>query len=63
MEKIQSEIKKLETENKKMRIANKRLIRSIEEKRKKIIENGILIDKNNKKIERLVRLIEKKKGG
>ena len=35
MEKIQSEIKKLETENKKMRIANKRLIRSIEEKRKK----------------------------
>lgn len=43
-----------------MRTANKRMQKTINEKTKAINENGILIEKNNQKISKLVKLLEKR---
>nr|DAK37558.1 MAG TPA: hypothetical protein [Caudoviricetes sp.] len=62
MEKIWNEINNLEAENKKMRTANKRMQKTIVEKTKAINDNGISIEKNNQRISKLLKLLEKKGG-
>lgn len=60
MEKIWNEINNLEAESKKMRTANKRMQKTIAEKTKAINDNVISIEKNNQRISKLLKLLEKR---
>lgn len=60
MEKIWNDINNSEAENKKMRTANKRMQKTIAEKTKAINDNGISIEKNNQRISKLLKLLEKR---